>query len=305
MDSSCLETKKIIDIVAPSSGNIEVDAQQIRGFINGLGYDPRLSDDFQEKGADLFCANTDEVRFKNLLSALQNPESDIIWIFRGGYGASRLIPMLEEHDFSGHKKTIIGCSDITALALYFENKYDWQFVHGRMISNSMDRSQGEEPEILQSIISGKWSKIKYDLKPINDAAKKTDNILSKITGGNLSLLQCSLGTSWQVDTKNKILFIEEVSEAAYSIDRMLTHLSQAGKLTGLDALIFGDMSTEPNELIKKTLERFSEESFFPVFEINNCGHGKINNPLIFNCEAQILSGEAPALIFENKVIDET
>lgn len=304
MDSSCLETRQVIDIVAPSSGNLRVDAQQIRAFINELGYVPRLSDDFQGEGADLFCANTDEIRLKNLIDALQNPESDIIWIYRGGYGASRLVTMLDKHDFSAHKKTIIGCSDITALALYFEKKYEWQFVHGRMISNFMDGSQGEDPEMIQNIISGRWNKIEYDLKPLNDVAKKTGNIISKITGGNLSLLQCSVGTNWQVEAKDKILFIEEVGEAAYAIDRMLTHLSQAGRFIGLKALIFGEMSKEPNDLIKKTLERFALESFFPVFEINNCGHGKINNPLFFNYDTQVISGDTASIIFENKFTDE-
>jgi muramoyltetrapeptide carboxypeptidase len=300
-----LKTGDIIDVVATSGGELGITADDIRNFVEDLGYTARLAENFQEKDADLFCANSDKVRFENLLSALKSHESDTIWMFRGGYGAAKLIPMLEEYDFSSHKKTIIGCSDVTAIGLYFENKYNWEFIHGRMIKNAMDKTQEEEFDNLEKLLSGDWTKIEYQMKTLNKVAKNTNDISSKITGGNLSLLQCSLGTMWQVDTKDKILFIEEVGEKAYAIDRMLVHLSQAGRFGEIKGLVFGDMSKEPNDLIKQTVGRFAESVSFPVFEIENCGHGKLNNPLIFNLEAQILTGEAPSLIFKNKAIDET
>ncbi len=305
MTIDCLKTGDIIDVVATSGGELGITTEDVRRFVEDLGYTARLARNFQEKDADLFCANSDKIRFKNLLSALQNSESDTIWMFRGGYGAARLIPMLEEYDFSSHKKTIIGCSDVTAIGLYFENKYNWEFIHGRMIKNAMDKTQEEEFHNLEKLLSGDWTKIEYQIKSLNKVAKDSSDISSKITGGNLSLLQCSMGTMWQVETQDKVLFIEEVGEQAYAIDRMLVHLSQAGMFGKVKGLIFGDMSKDPNDLIKKTVDRFAESVSFPVFAIENCGHGKFNNPLVFNLEAQILTGESPSLIFKNKVIDET
>ncbi|MCH9753906.1 MAG: LD-carboxypeptidase [Alphaproteobacteria bacterium] len=301
-----LKKGDIIDVVAPSCGDLEVSVNQVKEFIRSLGYEPRVPEDLQEKDADLFSANTHEVRSKHLIDALKAKDSKVIWMFRGGYGATKLIPELDKHDFSSNPKTLIGFSDITALGIYFGSKYNWPFIHGRMLSSYVKNEQSEkEFDIIKGFISGDWNNVKYDLRPYNAAAREDICIESQIAGGNLALIQCSLGTSWQIKTNNKILFIEEVSERGYSIDRMLEHLMQAGCLNDITALIIGDIKYSPKKegelLCNPAFERMMKLLGVPVFQSNDFGHGKINYPLIFNSDMKIIGGKSPTLVFENDI----
>ena len=304
-----LKPGAIIDVVATSCGDKEVSVSQVKEFIKNLGYTPRIPDDLQTKDSDIFCANTDELRYNHLLSALQSQDSDVIWIFRGGYGATRLIPLLDQHDFSANPKILIGFSDITALAIYFEKKYNWKFIHGRMISNYVKKQHKEEEfELIKNVLSGNWTEIKYELTPLNQEAKKSASIVSKITGGNMCLIECSLGTNWQIDTKNKILFLEEVHEPGYRIDRSLQHMLQAGCFNGIDALIIGNVSCVPEKdgssLCEPAISRFIESLDIPVFKSNKFGHGEDNYPLLLNYEAHLVMGKNSSLVFKNTLIDE-
>ena len=298
-----LKPGAIIDVVATSSGDINISIEQIKNFIASLGYVARVPSDLQKEGADLFSANTDDIRYKNFASALTAQDSDAIWIFRGGYGATRLIPMLDKHDFSGKEKTIIGFSDVTALGIYFTQKYNWKFIHGRMVSSHIAKNYPEELAIMEQIFSGDWKEIKYDLTPLNQAAKESASISSKITGGNISLIECSLGTNWQIKTHNKILLIEEVGERGYRLDRSLQHMSQAGCFNEIDALLIGDVSCAPEKdgslLCEPALSRFITSLDVPVFQSLKFGHGQESYPLLLNYEAHITMGDEPRLFFKN------
>lgn len=299
-----LKKGDIIDVVAPSCGDIEVSVTQVSEFIESLGYKARVPSDLQEKDADLFSANTKDVRSNHFLEALQAKDSKVIWMFRGGYGATKLIPELDKHDFSASPKTLIGFSDITALGLYFESKYGWKFIHGRTIGDYVkNKHSAEELSLMKGFISGEWGKVEYKLHSLNAGAKEEVCVESKITGGNLALTQCSLGTNWQINTDNKILFIEDTGERGYSIDRMLEHLNQAGCFKNIHALIIGDLKCTPEKdgklLCDSAIKRFVDSLDVPVFQSNDFGHGKTNYPLIFNTDVKIIGGENPTLVFEN------
>ena len=127
--------------------------------------------------------------------------------------------------------------------------------------------------------------------PLNAIAQNSIELEGIITGGNLSVIQTSLATNWQINANNKILFLEEINERGYRIDRMLQHLSQANIFQKVKAVLFGDFigGTEPagNSLIEPVLKRFAEVNNFPIFRCENIGHGKINRALPFGTSGEI------------------
>ena len=307
MDLDCLKKGDIIDVVAPSFGDFKGDIKDTERFIESLGYQARIPEDLQQEGADLFSAHRKEIRAKHLIDALSSEDSKIVWMFRGGYGATQLIPELEKHDFSSKNKILIGFSDITALGLYFESKYGWKFIHARMLSSfAKSENASKELSLMQSLLSGEWNTIEYNLSALNEEAKKEVCIESKITGGNLALAECSLGTSWQIDTKDKILFIEDVGVRGYDVDRMLEHMKQAKCFDHIDALIIGNIMCMPESggeiLCDAAISRFIKDLDIPVFGSDGFGHGKVNLPLVFNVTAKLIGGATPTLVFKNEEI---
>nr|AAX14416.1 microcin C7 self-immunity protein [Wolbachia endosymbiont of Drosophila mojavensis] len=175
--------------------------------------------------------------------------SIIIWCIRGGEGASRLIPYLEKlpndkkERIAQNKKILIGYSDITALHIHLQAKYDWQTLHGTMLEMIVNNSVSESSvEKLKELILNKRDSIRFDnLKTINNGIRLKDGRLkSKIIGGNMTLVENSIGTVWQINAKGKILFLEDIRVYPYAIERSLDHLKQAHIFDGVHAVIFGD-----------------------------------------------------------------
>ena len=110
----------------------------------------------------------------------------------------------------------------------------------------------------------------------------------------MTIVQTSMATPWQIHAENKLLFLEEVGERAYRVDRMLAHLRQAQALDSIAALIFGDFlgGLEPNgrNLIPEVLTRFAQECPFPVIQIAGAGHGFLNTPLVLGAPARLTLG---------------
>lgn len=234
-------------------------------------------------GPDLLCANSDEERFRQLKAALFNTDSQAIWCLRGGYGCTRLNPYLQKLTAPEKCKLFIGFSDITALHLFLQQKWHWQTLHGPTLNQVTHHLIPSENIIeLKKIIFGQLPELKYFLKPYQKP-NSFDLIQAPITGGSLSLVQTSLGTEWQIETNNKILFLEDVNEAAYRIDRMLQQLQQSGTLNHIKALLFGDFTfaikPEEEKKIQAVLERFAKEQNFPVLQCADIGHGKQNRCL--------------------------
>lgn len=297
----------IIDVIAPSSGNFNVDIYDAVEFINNhLGYNARIREGMMVKERDPFSANTDEVRLEQLLDALRAPDSKVLWAYRGGYGATRLITLLSEYDFSDlPPKTIIGFSDITALQLYFYERYGWPYLHSRVVNQYIDGTKLSDDDIprIKSILSGEWKVIKHDLTPANSLAQNENTIEAEVIGGNLCLIESSLGTDWQIKPAGKILFFEEVSERGYRIHRMLEHLKQAGIFDDIKALIIGDIKCQAEAdgsmLCEDALNDFIGKAEFPIFRSSDFGHGEKNYPLFCGVKATLEIGANPALIFEN------
>ncbi|QKX03354.1 LD-carboxypeptidase [Wolbachia endosymbiont of Litomosoides sigmodontis] len=298
-----------VNIIAPSSKGKEPDLTTIKEYVEALGFNSHISEKIYSNN-DPFYSNSDEFRASDLVSALIDNDNKIIWCIRGGTGSSRLIPYLERlsNDKKAriaqnkNKKILIGYSDITALHIYLQVKYDWQTLHGTtlemMVNNFVSESSVEK---LKRLILNQQSSIRFNnLKIINDDIKlKNGRLESKIIGGNMILVENSIGTTWQINAKGKILFLEDVRVYPYAIERSLDHLKQAHVFDEVHAVIFGDFINSGNDnLVEVVKERFAKSVNFPVFTVQGIGHGYVNDPLPLNTYATVgVQDEKEGLFF--------
>ena len=236
----------------------------------------------------IYHAADDKTRFNNLLNAL-NQDTQYLWCIRGGYGSARLLDDLISMQKPIKPKILIGYSDITFLHLFF-NKWGWNTIHGAMPYDlTNDNVNPKNFSLLAEILSNKKGILSYPgLKAMNNFAKNSTSITGEILGGNLTLLENSLGTSWQIDGENKIIFIEDIGCPEYSIDRSLAHMKQAGIFQDAKAIIFGQFIL-PNKSVNLNyaIQRFANEINIPVFSSQNFGHGNDNYPIIFGATSII------------------
>ena len=274
-----------VDYVSPATGIDEDFRKEYQGDIRKFGIS--IPDEaFVDKNICRF-ANTDANRFDQLKRSLYS-DSDVVWTTRGGFGSYKLIDRLSALPKPKKSKFFIGFSDITALNLYLsQNWKDWIVIHGPTIVR-MAKNHYHYPSwsLLMDILERKINK--YEIKgltPLNDLGKKKLTITGELTGGNLTLIESSLKTNWEIDTDNKILFIEDCHESAPSVYRSMYHLKAAGKLSKVKAIVFGEFIGSPG--YKRYLKYFAKELNVPVFITDNFGHGKKNFPLVYGAKATI------------------
>jgi len=179
---------------------------------------------------------TDKQRLSDLQEAINNTEIKAIFCFRGGYGSVRILEHLDISALKKHPKWIIGYSDITAIHNLLNNN-KIASLHGTMPINFQNNTK-ESLNSLKTFLFNNETNITYNSSPLN----KLGSVNAEIVGGNLALLQSLSGTKYDINTDNKILFIEEIDEYLYNIDRMLWTLKLSGKLDNLAALIIGQFT---------------------------------------------------------------
>jgi len=286
-----------INVVAPATG---ADNKILSNLKNIKGLDLNIPHKCFGKGELPFLASTDDTRFNCLKDALFDDSSNVIWSLRGGYGSARIISDLQKLPKPDKEKIFIGYSDMTALHLFLSQEWGWKTIHG---SNIYDLTKPEKDPNnftkIATIINGKIKQVTINnLLPLNDIAKLNKPISGKLTGGNLTMVQTSIGTNWQIQTTDKILFLEDVNVAAFRLDRSLLQLKQAGLLQNVKAIIFGSFDKDSDAVIL-VLRNFANSLKIPVFKTNRFGHEKINDPIIYNTESKIIgSGEKFKLIMD-------
>ncbi|MCW8397432.1 LD-carboxypeptidase [Legionella sp. PATHC038] len=283
-----------IEIIAPSSRSTDRQLSELKELLESWGLNCIVQQDIFAR--DLLCANTDEMRFKHLKNALENPKTKAVICVRGGYGATRLIPKLAEVHPPETAKIFIGISDITCLHLYLQQQWNWPTIHG---AAAPDKFSKESIASVRSILFRDAPIAFNDLTPMNTQAQKERFIKSQVTGGNLAMIQSGIGTCWQIDGREKIILLEEIGERGYRVDRMLEHLKQANIFTHAAAILLGDFlhGLEPNgtSLIDPVLQRFAESCAIPVLRIAGIGHGPINYPIPLGTEVHLQLGAHPQL----------
>ncbi len=229
-----------------------------------------------------FFAGDRAQRLEDLQKMLDDPAIAVIFCARGGYGTIHLLDDLDFTVFKKNPKWIVGFSDITLLHTCLSKRLNIESLHAIMPKNfSMALEDKKSLEYLKMALSGK--PVSYDIPPVNINKKGiAEGIL---TGGNLSIIYSLQATPYEIDTSGKILFIEEVNEYLYRLDRMLMNLRMSGKLEDLKGLIVGGMTemlnTSPDygKTANEIIAGFTREYQFPVMFDFPAGHMYPNLPL--------------------------
>ncbi len=249
-----------------------------------------------------YLAGTDESRALAVDAFARDPAIGTIWCARGGFGSSRLLPLLDRWNTADalkrDPKLLIGYSDVTALHLYFYHKLKLSSLHAAMPGTArFNELTPRADRLLRAILAGKLTlgKKSYSSEWKNKVLLPArQNIEGVILGGNLTLLVNMIGTPWQPDLKGALLFLEDCAEQPYRVDRLLTQLANAGMLKGLHGVLLGDFETDVvyKETAEKKywkeifLERFAPLGI-PVLDRLPVGHGKLNEPLPLGVRAAI------------------
>ena len=281
----------LIDIVAPGSSTDPAVLQKACAILQSWGYRTRVASDLMKP--QLFLSNSDSYRFKSLKKALLAKDSKAVWCLRGGYGSIRLVPYLSKLEKPQHKKLLIGLSDITTLQIFLAQKWNWPSVHGPLLDRiGLESLPTENQQELKALLEGNLLKTEWHgLKPLNKAAEKSKRLDGAVTGGNLVVVTSSLGTPIQINADHKILFLEELNERGYRIDRCLQQLDQAGVFNRVQAVILGDFlkchEPDGSDISFQTLQEFFKTRKVPAFYGLPLGHGIQQRPLVFNTKATI------------------
>ncbi len=240
-----------VGLIAPAGYVDEAEFQKAVQNIKDLGFNPKVGKNTQKRYG--FLAGTDKERLEDLHWAFNDAELKAIWCIRGGYGVTRILPNIDFNLIKKNPKIIIGYSDITALLLAIHQNTGLVTFHGP--GGSSTYSDYAKNHVL-NVLTNPSAPYKIEVSPDNKAKEselyKTEIITKgkcrgQLIGGNLSLLGAMAGTPFALkDTKGKLLFIEDVNEPPYKVDRMLTQLSQTidmRQLAGIALGVFEDSST--------------------------------------------------------------
>jgi muramoyltetrapeptide carboxypeptidase len=274
-----LQPGDTVAIVSTARKNVEDNLKPTIDMLEGWGLKVKIG-----KTIGLFhhqLAGTDEQRAEDFQEQLDNPNIKAIWCVRGGYGTVRIIDKLDFTKFKQNPKWIIGFSDVTVLHSHL-NRMGFQSIHGIM-PVSVARATDDAKNSLCTALFG--DKLAYELDC--DALNHVGKAKGELVGGNLSILYSLLGSESAIDCEDKILFIEDLDEYMYHIDRMMMNLKRNGCLSSLKGIIVGGMTDMKDneipwgknalEIIEETIKGLN----IPVIYNFPAGHIRDNRALIF------------------------
>jgi len=278
------------DEVAIISPSFFIDEEKLADaitFIERWGLRVRVGKNSLKRNGPF--AGSDEERLSDFQEMTDDPQIKAVICSRGGYGVSKIISKVDFSALKKNPKWYVGFSDITVLHMWLSEVCGIISVHGEMPLNFSNPEKSQSTFIsLQQSLFGNLKSCEWE-----GTILRPKNIYGEITGGNLSLIYSMIGTVAEPSTKGKILFIEEVGEYFYHVDRMMTSLKLAGKLEGISALLVGGMnkieeSKNPWGMsIEETLSGLLSEYDYPVFFNFPAGHVSDNRAFYIGKHAKI------------------
>ena len=295
-----------IAIISPAGSVEPTQLEKGIEMIKSKGFEPILGEHLYTKFSNGYnYAGTEDQRLKDMNWALNDSEISAIWASRGGYGCQHLLHGLNLKGFNKNPKWYIGYSDNTVIQSFLLKK-GFASIHAQTIKTSSFGVTEESYDLIFDILKGKSPKYSLESNQFN----KKGNIEGELIGGNLALIYALLGTKYSFDFKDKILFIEDIGENFYALDRMMMSLELAGVFTKIKGLIVGGMTNMGDEKDNKQYEesfdefanklisdRISKYNFPAVFDFPN-GHIKDNRPLIIGGKVSLKIGEKTSLNFK-------
>lgn len=304
MKAKRLEAGDTIGMVAPAGPADRSKVERAIEHLIEMGYKVKAGKSVYSRRG--YLAGEDELRAYDINNMFADDEVNAVFCLRGGYGSQRILDMVDYRTIRDNPKIFMGYSDITALLNAIYQKCELITFHGPM---GGDFAGGLEKHTKRAMKSALES-----IDPIGEVPNpEMPEVVSKgkgkgaLVGGNLSIVAASLGTPYEINTKGRILLLEDVFEEPYSIDRMLTQLRLAGKFRDAAGIVLGDWgSSEPEEQGKSlSLEEVFEDVFKdmgkPVLKGLKIGHCKPNITVPIGAEVSLDTGTITFCILEPAV----
>lgn len=263
-----LQTGDTIAILATARKNLDDNLKPAIDLAHSWGLEVVIGSTIGLDNNQL--AGTDEQRTADFQQQLDNPNIKAIWCVKGGYGTVRIIDLLDFTKFKQHPKWIIGFSDITVLHNHL-NTMGYKTLHAVM-PITVPRATKEAIETLRQSLFGSTLAYEIPTAPMNKMGKAT----GELVGGNLSILYSLLGSPSAIDCRDKILFIEDLDEYLYHIDRMMMNLKRNGCLESIKGVVIGSMTKMKDNDIP-----WGKNAVEIIAEITR----KYNIPMIYNFPA--------------------
>jgi len=292
---SFLKQGDCVGIVAPARKISEAELLPSIKILQGWGLNVKLGKHIY--AVDKQFAGSDDKRRHDFQAMLDDAEVKAIFSARGGYGAVRIIDALDFSLFKKYPKWIVGYSDVTVFHSHIHAHTGIETLHSTMPINF--EKDSESLQLLKNALFGEAISYNYDSNSM-DREGEGEGIL---VGGNLSLLYALASTPSDINTEGKILFLEDLDEYLYHIDRMMMQLKRGGKLAKLKGLVIGGFSEMKDNTVPfgKTAEEIImdavKEYSYPVSFGFPAGHGQKNYPLFLGRTAKISVGKKVELSF--------
>ncbi len=259
-----------VGMVLPAS--LEFETHEIAigvDQLEALGFRVKVGEHARSRHG--YFAGTDRERAADINAMFADPEIDGIFAYTGGWGTPRLLPLLDYDVIRRNPKVLIGYSDITALINAIHQRTGLVTFHGPVASTNLDPYSIENMKraIMRAEPIGVLTNPPKPENALIQRRYRTWTIREgtaegRLVGGNLTLLAAVMGTPWEIETDGAILFLEDVREAIYRIDRMLTQLSLGGKFDGLRGVVFGYCTDCPADRASFSLEQVLRDHFEPL-----------------------------------------
>jgi muramoyltetrapeptide carboxypeptidase len=304
---SALKTGDTIGVVAPAGAIIPHELESGVKRLEGLGFRIRLGRSIRNVFRTM--AGADRERADDLLQMFSDPEINAIVCARGGYGSARVIPHLDRDLIRKHPKVFVGSSDITALLLYLVQGCGMVAFHGPMVGPNFGKAPSHLTEELFLRVLTR-SEPAGPLRLPGVKVLKAGRSEGKLVGGCLSLLCSAVGTPFDLYTEGAILFLEDVKEPPYKIDRMLTHLKAAGKFRKVKGVLFGMMpDCGPSQSAGYALEEIILDVLndlqVPILFGVPSGHGEHNITLPMGVRVRVSALEEGMISIEEAAVNFT
>ena len=270
-------------LFCPSSPIVpEEDIEKCKKVITDLGFNPVIGKSLYENYGG-YMAGKAEIRIEDLHEAFSRKDIKGIFCVKGGYSASQLLDKIDYELIRNNPKVFVGYSDVTNLHIVFNQKCNLGTYHGPMVKSNMinDFNDYTKSSFFEAIKNQKWKYEEPENMPLSiliDGNVSSEIINGVLTGGNLAIIVTTLGTKYEIDTKDKILFLEDVDEETGSLNRMLTHLKYAGKLDDCKAVVFGNFAACKNTYTK-------ENQHYELMELLKDFFADYDKPVIYGMES--------------------